>query len=251
MNRRRVRADFHLHSCLSPCASLVLSPAWIVERALEVGLHALALTDHNSALHTPLFLECCDRAGLFGLAGIEVTCAEEAHVLCLFERPEPALALGERLYAEIPPVRCRPDRLGDQVVVNAANEVERLVPHYLASAASITLTELVGWVQTHGGLAIPSHVDRPSCSLGSQLGRIPNLPFAALEVWGTDARHLPPGTDRYACVTFSDTHMPEQLGARWTEFELDTPSLASIAGALEARAFRTCPPLIDAANADA
>ena len=45
------RADFHIHSCLSPCASLEMSPAAIVQRAKDVGLNAIALSDHNCAFN--------------------------------------------------------------------------------------------------------------------------------------------------------------------------------------------------------
>ena len=50
-----VRADFHIHSCVSPCASLEMSPAAIAEKAKEKGLDLVALTDHNTALNCPAF----------------------------------------------------------------------------------------------------------------------------------------------------------------------------------------------------
>ena len=45
--------DFHIHSCLSPCASLEMSPRAIARQARAAGLNAVALADHNSALNTP------------------------------------------------------------------------------------------------------------------------------------------------------------------------------------------------------
>ncbi|HNX58188.1 MAG TPA: PHP domain-containing protein, partial [Spirochaetota bacterium] len=52
-----LRADLHIHSCLSPCGSLDMSPSRIVERAVESGLDVIALTDHNSALNCPALEE--------------------------------------------------------------------------------------------------------------------------------------------------------------------------------------------------
>ncbi|MCK7521398.1 MAG: PHP domain-containing protein [Ignavibacteriales bacterium] len=51
-----IAADLHIHSTLSPCASLEMSPAAIVRRARELGLDVIAVTDHNSmdnGFHAP------------------------------------------------------------------------------------------------------------------------------------------------------------------------------------------------------
>ena len=57
------RADFHIHSCLSPCGSLEMSPSAVVERAVQVGLNAIALSDHNCAYNLPAFADCCEAGG--------------------------------------------------------------------------------------------------------------------------------------------------------------------------------------------
>ena len=78
-----VRADFHIHSCVSPCASLEMSPAAIAEKAKEKGLDLVALTDHNTAINCPAFKANCAQQGLWSLYGMEVTSSEEAHLMCL------------------------------------------------------------------------------------------------------------------------------------------------------------------------
>lgn len=40
-------ADLHIHTCLSPCGSLEMSPSEIVRRSLAKGLDAIAITDHK------------------------------------------------------------------------------------------------------------------------------------------------------------------------------------------------------------
>ena len=44
---REYSADLHIHSCLSPFASLDLSPREIVERAKTESLDIIAITDHS------------------------------------------------------------------------------------------------------------------------------------------------------------------------------------------------------------
>jgi predicted metal-dependent phosphoesterase TrpH len=65
-----MKFDLHIHSCLSPCASLEMSPSEIVRRAVDSGMDAIALTDHQSAKNCPAVAECARRAGLKCLYGI-------------------------------------------------------------------------------------------------------------------------------------------------------------------------------------
>ena len=47
-----MKFDLHIHSCLSPCANLEMSPSEIVARAVSAGMGGIALTDHQSARNT-------------------------------------------------------------------------------------------------------------------------------------------------------------------------------------------------------
>lgn len=84
---KEFRVDLHLHTCLSPCGSLEMSPQRIVETALERGLDAIAVTDHNSTLQCPEIQALGEERGLMVFAGAEVTTREEAHCVALVERP--------------------------------------------------------------------------------------------------------------------------------------------------------------------
>ena len=81
---RVFKADLHLHSVLSPCGSLDMSPTAIVAQAKEVGLDIIAVTDHNSTLHCKLVQELAAEAGIVALLGAEVTTREEVHCLAFF-----------------------------------------------------------------------------------------------------------------------------------------------------------------------
>ncbi|MDX9771348.1 MAG: PHP domain-containing protein, partial [Tenuifilaceae bacterium] len=48
------RADLHIHTVLSPCGDLDMSPRNIVELAKARNLDIIAVTDHNSTLHGPV-----------------------------------------------------------------------------------------------------------------------------------------------------------------------------------------------------
>ena len=44
-----IYADLHLHTVLSACAEVEMLPPLIVQRALQLGLGLIAVTDHNCA----------------------------------------------------------------------------------------------------------------------------------------------------------------------------------------------------------
>ncbi|HMT67533.1 MAG TPA: PHP domain-containing protein, partial [Bacteroidales bacterium] len=61
---RPFRADLHIHSLLSPCGSLEMSPHEIIVRAKSRGLDMIAVSDHNSTLHCELTVTLGREAGL-------------------------------------------------------------------------------------------------------------------------------------------------------------------------------------------
>jgi 3',5'-nucleoside bisphosphate phosphatase len=54
---KRFRADLHIHTVLSACANLEMSPGTIVRKAKDNNLDLIAITDHNSTLHCSLVKE--------------------------------------------------------------------------------------------------------------------------------------------------------------------------------------------------
>jgi predicted metal-dependent phosphoesterase TrpH len=53
MELRRLRADLHIHTCLSPCGELAMSPRAVVEGARAARLDLIAVTDHNTTENAP------------------------------------------------------------------------------------------------------------------------------------------------------------------------------------------------------
>lgn len=222
-------ADFHNHSCLSPCGSLEMSPAILVAGAFRRGVDVLALSDHNCARNVPAFEALCRQAGVLPLCGIEVTTQEELHCLCLFAGAAEALEFGAYIEDHLLKVANRPQKWGDQVVVDAAENVVGEVPFYLGTATDLPLTSLGDSCLSAGGLFIPAHIDRASQSVLSQLGYLPELPYSALEV-----RRDPAGleTRGVALVRGSDAHYPSDIGSRTCRVEVEERTFQGIRRAL-------------------
>ncbi len=236
-----LRADFHNHSCLSPCGSLELSPQVLAARAKAMGLEFLALTDHNSALNCPAFSQACTEQGIVPLYGLEATTQEEVHVLCLFPFLDAALAFGELVYSHLFPIPNRPERFGDQVWVDEQEYIGGEVELWLGGALDIGVDDIAGEVDVFGGLCIPAHIDRPAFSMTSQLGFVVKGPWAALE-----CIQLPPSckTGTYPLITSSDAHYPENVGCR--AFNLDITKDALIDAGVGGRQPPSGRPLLEA-----
>ena len=229
------RVDFHIHSCLSPCGALEMAPDAIVQHAQAAGLNGLAITDHNSALNAPAFAEVCAAAGMHCLLGMEITTQEEVHVLCLCERLEDIMAVHDVIDAHLPDVPYDPERFGDQVYVNAANEIEGMVDNYLISAVDLGLDDVGALIHRHHGLFVPAHVNRDSFSMTSQLGFVPPASYDAVEVTGRydQAKDDCQLQQRFAVVVGSDAHYLHQIGTVHNEMELNAWSIESIRAELQ------------------
>jgi hypothetical protein len=190
--------------------------------ARERGLDLVALTDHNSSLNCPAFAEACRREGIAPLFGLEACSLEEVHVLCIFGTVDAALAFGETIRGFLQPLPYDPEKLGDEVVVDADEEVLDLPDYYLGGALSIGFDELCSEASGRGALVIPAHVDRPMFSVASQLGFLPPGPYDAVESMREPGPELTRGL---SAISGSDAHYPEHVCRRPFAVELPRDAL--------------------------
>jgi predicted metal-dependent phosphoesterase TrpH len=89
---RRAEADLHVHTTHSDG---VCSPGEVVQAAANLGLIALAITDHDTLSALPVARPEAERLGVELVAGLELTCeldGREIHLLGHFVHPDdPAL----------------------------------------------------------------------------------------------------------------------------------------------------------------
>jgi len=238
-----MKFDLHIHSCLSPCADLEMSPAEIVRRAVAAGMGGIALTDHQSARNAPAIAECAKRAGLGCLFGLEVCTAEEVHTLALFDTVEQALAMTDFVYAAMPKRVNDPDTFGDQPVVTWDDDIVEMEWRILAMACRLPLAAASAKCHELGGIYIAAHVDRTAFSVFSQLGGIPaEGAFDAVELSRTaDEKEWLPKVAEYAVTRSSDAHNLDDVARVWTEADLAAFSTAALKEAFAFRATRISP----------
>jgi 3',5'-nucleoside bisphosphate phosphatase len=237
---RRFRADLHIHTALSPCGSEEMTPAAIVAAAAAKGLDMIAVCDHNTAGNVRAVQQAGEAAGggLAVIAGMELTSAEEVHVVGLFPDAAAAERVAGRVRSLLPPADAGYySFFGEQPMLSADGCQVGSETVALALATPLDLTEAVELIHSQGGLAVAAHVDRKSFSVFSQLGFFPSdAGFDGLEA----SRWLSPDSPRLSdftalglpLIASSDSHYLEEIGAAFTELYLAEPTFAELALAL-------------------
>ncbi len=239
----RYRADLHVHTVLSPCGDLEMSPAQITDVAARKGIDILGVTDHNSTKHVALIKNLAERKGIFVIGGAEVTTREEIHCLAFFENNDSLVKFQHFLDAHLADVKNKPGVFGYQVVVDEDEMILEEEEKLLISAISKSLEEVQQVVHQMGGIFIPAHIDRPSYSLFSQLGFVPpGLKADALEIskqaTENEIKTRHPDLQAYTFIGSSDAHHPGQIGSRISIFEMKRRSFDEIRKALAGRGGR-------------
>jgi len=231
---RMVKADLHVHTCLSPCAELDMSPTAIAEQARVKKIDLLGICDHNSAENVTSVIKAARRLKICVLPGLEVTSQEEVHVLALFDDQEAAFRVQKQIYRNLPG-KNNEQAFGLQAVVNENGEVLGLNEKLLISASRLSIEEVIKLIHRNKGIAIASHIDREGFSLISQLGFIPE----GLEL---DALEISPATSfkeaenkfrpRLPLVSFSDAHNLHEIGRSSTILYIEKGTINEIKKAL-------------------
>lgn len=236
---KEFKADLHIHTCLSPCADLEMSPRNIVSEAKRKGLQVIGICDHNSAENVPAVEKNAVREGITVIGGMEVTSKEEVHILALFGDAESLFSLQEIVHENLHGTN--DEKLyGEQVIVNEEEEILGFSDKLLIGATDISIERLVDLIHERGGLAIAAHVDREGFGIIGQLGFIPEgLPLDALELADPARRDCIPAGIRLPLITSSDAHKLEDVGRRSTTFLMNAASAAEIRRCLSSAEGRT------------
>ncbi len=234
---RWYKIDLHIHTCLSPCAELDMTPRRIVKRAKEVGLDVIAICDHNASENVGASIRAGQQEGVVVLPGMEVCTKEEVHIICIFENLDELLKLQHEVNLNLPGEN-RPEVFGDQVIVNELDEVEGFSNRLLIGATMLSLEDVVSKVSEIGGVTIAAHVDKPSHSIISQLGFIPHgLALCGVEIWNWSdyprLRTMKLGVERYPAIKCSDAHFLKDIGERFTRVSMDHASFQGVFKALK------------------
>ncbi len=217
--------DFHIHSCLSPCGDDAMLPADIAGMAKINGLDMVALTDHNTAKNCPAFFEACRFYGVTPIAGMELTTAEDVHIVCLFPTLEMAMEFDKFVEGKLSPVKNKKAIFGEQNIVNCDGEKIGEVENFLPAAADVDIGQAVNKVRSLGGICYPAHIDRDSGGIIAMLGDIPKeYGFNIAEIHdmkrAQEYKEKFPNLKDYTLFSSSDAHTLISINGRQNFVEL-------------------------------
>jgi PHP family Zn ribbon phosphoesterase len=226
-------ADLHIHSTLSPCGSLEMSPKKIVERAKILGINFISITDHNAIKNSEPTKNLAEKYGISYIYGMEVQTEEEVHILTYFDNYSDLSNVWALVYEKLPNIENKPDYFGDQVMLDEEENILGFEKKLLLNSSKISLEELCKIVLLNHGIAIPAHIDSPSFSILSQIGIIPEylfLPFLEISYAKSenDIINRYPFLKDQRFVSFSDAHYLNDIGRACTLFEIETPNISEI-----------------------
>lgn len=174
--------DLHTHSCLSPCADDDNTPNNLLGMASLAGIDILALTDHNTAKNCPAFFEAAYRYGVIPIAGVELTTAEDIHVICLFEQLDDAMRFDDYLLTHRNPIKNKPHIFGNQIITDKDDNATGSIDTVLSFATDITVDDVKSTVDSFNGISYPAHIDREANGIITTLGTLPEyLNFSVVE----------------------------------------------------------------------
>ncbi len=224
--------DLHIHSCLSPCADDDMTPNNIAGMAAIKGLGILALTDHNSCRNCPAFFDACRRQGIVPIAGMELSTAEDIHIVCLFEYLEAAMEFSDEIHKHLMPVENSPEIFGNQILTDSDDEPVGTENLLLISATDLWMSDAVKLAGKYGAHVHPAHIDRESNGIISVLGDFSaDYGFGFAEF--RDSGNIEKYRDKYKnlsgirTLVCSDAHRLWDISEAENSFELDDEPYSS------------------------
>lgn len=231
------KADLHIHTVLSPCGGLYMSPSAIIERATYVGLKIIGITDHNSTKHCSIAREIGRKAGIFVLMGVEITTREEVHCLAFFETDDQLFQMQRLIDVHLPNIKNKPNKFGYQVIVDEHENVIAYEEKLLISALDLDIDTVRNKVRQLNGIFILAHIDKSINSYISQLGFIPpDFEADALELSRHTTQSLFLADNKYlnkrTFIRNSDAHFIPDIGSVCSLLKMPSVSFANIKYAL-------------------
>ncbi len=200
-----------------------MTPANIAGMAYIKGLNIVALTDHNTSKNTPAFFEACEAYGIVPVAGMELTTAEEVHMLCLFPTLASALEFDAAVDGYRMRVKNKPDIFGEQNVLDSDDNIIGSDPYLLPIATMLSIDDAYALAVSFGGACMPAHIDRPSNGILAMLGTMPESPdFNYVELRDRSKREEVGAECRHVLVN-SDAHYLEDINEPENSISLDVP----------------------------
>jgi len=216
------RIDLHIHSALSACGDDIMSPQLILEQAVQKELNLISITDHNTVQHSILARKLSEDMPIRVIPGVELTSREEVHLLAYFPDIEALLKIEKEIDNYLPKRKNNSQVFGYQLYYDLKGEIVGVDDVLRQVALDIGLDNLIDFIHSIEGIAVPAHIDKNRFSLLSQLGFLDReANFDAVEIskfkWRKEKFQLGNTWSDFPVIAGSDSHGVEDIGLFFME----------------------------------
>jgi len=199
-----------------------MSPQLILEQAVQKELNLISITDHNTVQHSILTCKLSEDIPIRVIPGVELTSREEVHLLAYFPNIEALLKMEKEIDNYLPGKKNNSRVFGNQLYYDLNGEIIGIDDTLRQVALNIGLDNLVDFVHSIDGIAIPAHIDKDRFGLLSQLGFLDReANFDAVEIskfkWRKGKFQLGDTWDGFPVIAGSDSHGVEDIGLFFIE----------------------------------
>ncbi|BCR36454.1 PHP domain-containing protein [Mariniplasma anaerobium] len=190
--------DIHIHSVLSPCADVLMTPNNIFNMASLKGLDIIAITDHNSTKQLSICYELSQSYDMLFIPGVEITVKEDFDVLCYFKTIEDAISFDKILETYNQKNSFDHETMGNQEIVNIYDEVINEYPYLLIDPLNLSIKDLLHILKDFEHVLIYAHIDK---DYRSGINYIDKYPLD-----GVEYRHIENNKKHQIVLKNSDAH---------------------------------------------
>ena len=164
---------------------------------------------------------------------MELTTAEDIHVVCLFEKVDDAMQFDEEVSGRHRiKVKNRVDIYGEQYIMDGDDNVIGTEEYFLPISTNIPIDSVIKISSEYNGICFPAHIDRQANGIIATLGTFPEVPdFNVVEFHDIDKKeeylkNYPILKDKII-VCGSDAHYLWDIRDKSAYFELEDEPYSS------------------------
>jgi hypothetical protein len=229
---QRYLLDLHIHSVLSPCGDILMTPGNIIKEAARQGIDIISITDHNVIGNVKNAIELGKAKNITVIPGIEVQSREDIHLLSYFNNLNDLKKYGKIIYEGLDEIKNDEDKFGPQILVDENDEFIGKEDKLLINSTDYSIEELVNLTHRYKGIPVPSHAER-SFGIIKNLGFIPedlNISFVEMNFQKSVEEYLKkfPYLKKFKLLKNSDSHYLEQISPKMAVYLKKKPTAEAV-----------------------
>ena len=229
---QRYLLDLHIHSVLSPCGDILMTPGNIINKAAQQGLDIISITDHNVTGNVKSAIKLGKAKNITVIPGIEVQSREDIHLLSYFNNLNDLKKYGKIIYKGLDEIKNDEDKFGPQILVDENDEFVGKEERLLINSTDYSIDELVNLTHQYNGIPVPSHAER-SFGIIKNLGFIPNdlnISFVEMNFHRPIEEYIKdfPYLKKFKLLKNSDSHYLEQISPKMAVYLKGKPTTKTV-----------------------